>query len=164
MLLIRSSMVMSVVLMLGCSTGVRDASPYLHRALAPGDRLLVSETIRVARGTRTVHLQNGALRPAIGLTIWHPSCRLVLVDVADADFAITGGSWEIRGFRLFEQDTSFDTLTTSTVIQLVSEDRPAVESLICERAYGMNAFQSVPAYITRDEFHQAVGRHVSLGR
>ena len=159
--MIRSSIGLVTIFLLGCSTGVREGSPYLHRSLAPGDRLVVNETITVPHGARTVYFQGGAPQPARGLSIWYPSCRLVLADASDTDRTITGGVWRISGFQLFEQDTSFDTLTTSTVVNLVAEDSPAVESLICERSYGMNDYQNTPTYITRDEFERALGVYVS---
>lgn len=157
----RLSMTVLVALMLGCSSGVRDHSGYLHTSLAPGDRLVVSGIIPVAPGTRTVYLQDGAIRDPVRLNIWYPSCRLVLAEARDTEISITGSVWEIRGFLLFEQDTSFDTLTTTTIVELESSQAPGVESLVCERAYDMNDYQRVPLFITRDEFEQAVGEYVS---
>lgn len=159
--MLRTITLLPVLLLLGCAGDLKQGPAYLHTSLAPGDRLAVSGDLNVPPGTRTVYLQGGAVLDARGLTIWFPSCRVVMSEPTATRLSLSGAEWEVSGFRLFEQDTSFDTLTKSTVIELVARRGPGVESLICERAYGMNEYQRVPVYVTREEFEQAVGTYVS---
>jgi hypothetical protein len=159
--MLRIITLLPMLLLLGCAGALREGPAYLHTSLAPGDRLSVSGDLTVPPGTRTVYLQGGTVLEARGLTIWSPSCRVVMSEPTATRLSLDGSEWEVGGFRLFEQDTSFDTLTKTTMIGLVARRGPDVESLICARAYGMNEYQRVPVYITREEFEQAVGAYVS---